>query len=130
MARVLIVDDEQSYCDSLAVVFSHAGHEVCTAQSTHQGVRAGIDYVPDLLITDWMLKNDLHGGQVAEQIRSVHSKVRTIVITGYLDATRRVEESYKFVDEVIHKPFRAAEILAAADRVLARGETADPSRFE
>ena len=120
MAKVLIVEDELSYCDSLAIILSRAGYEVRIARSSHQGTREGIAHRPDLVITDWMLKNDLHGGDVAEQIRAVCPQVKIIVITGYMDVVRLVEESYKFVSEVIQKPFHTTEILEAAERVLAQ----------
>ena len=120
MARIFIVEDEQSYCDSLAIILSRAGHEVCFARSSHQGIRKGINYGPDLLIVDWMLKSDLHGGQVAEQIRAVHPRVKIIVITGYLDVAQQVEESYKFIYEVIQKPFHITDILEIAERVLSQ----------
>ena len=120
MAKILVIEDEVSYCDSLAIILSRAGHEVRIAQNSRQGIRMGIAYAPDLLIVDWMLKSDLHGGQVVEQIRAVHPQVKIIVITGYLGTARQVEESYKFIDKVIQKPFHAADILAAAQRVLAR----------
>ena len=119
MATILIIEDEAAYCDSLAIVFSRAGHEVCIAQSSHQGIRKGIAHGPDLVITDWMLKNDLHGGQVAEQIRAAHPRVKIIVITGYMGVARQVEESYGFVSEVIQKPFRSTEILEVVERVFA-----------
>jgi len=122
MAKILVIEDEVSYCDSLELVLSRAGHEVRIARSSHQGIRDGIAYAPDLVITDWMLKNDLHGGDVAEQIRAVHPRVKIIVITGYLHVVRLINESYKFVSEVIQKPFRTTDILSAAERVLDRGD--------
>lgn len=120
MARILIVEDEQSYCDSLAIILSRAGHEVRIARSSDRGIREGIAHCPDLLISDWMLKNDLHGGDVAEQIRAACPRAKIIVISGYMDVVRQVEESYGFVSEVIQKPFHATEILEVAERVLAR----------
>ena len=84
MAKILVIEDEVSYCDSLKLILLRAGHEVRIARSSQQGIREVIDYAPDLLIVDWMLKSDLHGGQVAEQIRAVHPRVKIIVITGYV----------------------------------------------
>jgi len=121
MAKILVIEDEVSYCDSLMLVLSRAGHEVQIVQSSHQGIREGIAHGPDLVITDWMLKSEFHGGQVAEQIRAAHPRVKIIVITGYLDVARQVEESYRFVSEVIQKPFHTTEILGAAERVLTEG---------
>jgi two-component system, NtrC family, response regulator HydG len=120
MAKILVIEDDASYCDSLAIVLLRAGHEVCVAQSSHQGVRKGIAHGPDLVITDWMLKSDLHGGQVAEQVRAVHPGVKIIVITGYRDVARQVKESYPFVSEVVQKPFHGTEILEVVERVLAQ----------
>ena len=118
MAKILIVEDETSYCDILALILSRAGHDVRLAEDLQQGIRDAPAYAPDLLITDWMLKSHLHGGQVAEQIRAAHPPVKTIVITGYSDVVRLVRNSYSFVDQVIVKPFHTTEILEATDRAL------------
>ena len=48
----------------------------------------------------------------------VAGSFKIIVITGYTDVVRQVEESYKFVSKVIQKPFHTTEILEAAERVL------------
>ncbi|MEO2047978.1 MAG: response regulator [Pirellulales bacterium] len=119
MAKILIIEDELSYCDSLEIILSRAGHEVFIAWSCHQGIQEGIDCAPDLLIVDWMLKGDLNGGQEAKQILAVHPQVKVIVVTKYTDVARQVGESYNFIDKVLQKPYHTADIIAAAEQTLA-----------
>ncbi len=128
MARILVIDSEPAYCDSLELVLSRAGHEVRIARSSRQGIREGISYRPDLAIVDWTLAGEFSGGEVAEQIHATHPQVRAIVISGYSDTVKWVKDSYPFVDEVIHKPFHRTEILKAVERVLARAAASSPQQ--
>ena len=121
MSRILVVEDDSLYADSIALTLAREGYETRVARTSHQGIQEGIAYNPQLLIVDWMLNNDYDGGEVAERIRSTHPGLRIIVITGYLDIATKVRRSHQFIDEVIEKPFHAEEILAAVERVLAKG---------
>lgn len=118
MGSILIVEDDDIYRDSLAILLARAGHSVRVARSPTEGIREAMADTPDLLIVDWMLKSDLYGGEVAKQIRAAYPQVTTIVITGHPEVAQRVRRSYTFIREVIQKPFRAEEIVVAAERAL------------
>ena len=57
MARVLIVEDEDSLRETLSRYLAHEGHEVIAAASGQEALDAGFDASPDVLIADWMLKH-------------------------------------------------------------------------
>ncbi len=119
MAKILVVENEQSYCDSLQIIFSGQGHEVHTALDSTQGMHEVETWSPDLVITDWMLNGRMHGGELTLLIRKNHPKIRFIVITGFLEVVDLVTKAYDCIDEVVTKPFRATAISAAVDRSLA-----------
>ncbi len=121
MSKILVVEDDPLYADSIALTLSREGYETRVARTSHQGIREGIACNPQLLIVDWILNDDHDGGEVAERIQAAHPGLRTIVITGYPDIADKVRRSHRFIDEVIEKPFHAEEILAAVGRVLAQG---------
>lgn len=120
MAKILIVEDEVSYCESLNTIFTHAGHQVRIANGSRDGLAQAKLFVPDIVISDWMLNNHFHGGELSERIRLSHPGTRFIVITGFLEVVELVEKLYDFIDEVVLKPFRTTEILAAVDRAIVR----------
>ena len=68
MARVLIVEDDRPFADALAFAFRLEGYEVLEAATADEGIRIGLAHYPDIIIADWMLRSDLHGGEVCRQI--------------------------------------------------------------
>jgi DNA-binding response OmpR family regulator len=53
--RVLIVDDERTTADTLALVFSSGGYETQTAYTTEQAIEVVAEWLPDLAIIDVVL---------------------------------------------------------------------------
>lgn len=77
MASVLIVEDERSLRETLARFLTQEGHDVISAANGREAFDQGITAKPDVLVTDWMLKNHIHGLHVAEALKAVHSAVTT-----------------------------------------------------
>ena len=77
MASVLIVEDERSLRETLARIQTQEGHDVISAANGREAFDQGITAKPDVLVTDWMLKNHIHGLHVAEALKAVHSAVTT-----------------------------------------------------
>jgi two-component system, OmpR family, KDP operon response regulator KdpE len=118
MGRILIVDDEESLAKLLAWVLRQEGHEVFVAANAGDGIKLGLMEPPDLLITDWMLKHSMHGGEVARCIRSVYSSTRTIVITGHPEIVSNAQAWQEWIDVVIEKPFHMRHLFAAVRQLL------------
>ena len=53
--RVLIVDDERTIAETLALVFSSGGYEAQTAYTAEQAVEIVAEWLPDLAIIDVVL---------------------------------------------------------------------------
>ncbi len=116
--RILVIDDESLYCENLAFALKNAGFDVRTATNTQDGIAAGTETPPDLLITDWMFKNHLVGRDVLNRLRGVNPKLRSILITGLLDET--VENAvHAGFDDVLVKPFHTEQLVALVRRLLA-----------
>jgi CheY-like chemotaxis protein len=110
MSRVLVVDDECRYRDELETALRRGGHEVRLAASGRDAIDIGIRYRPDVLITDWMLQNSIHGLRVAEVLRIVRPSIQTILITGYASCDLRGEAEKVEVFEFVEKPFHLEHI--------------------
>jgi CheY-like chemotaxis protein len=113
MSRVLVVDDEPDYCDELYVALSAAGHEVTLAATAREAVDAGVRSRPDVLVADWMLKDDVHGLRVAAALRAVRPDLQTILITGFGSPDLRAEAERCWVFDFIEKPFDVDRIQQA-----------------
>ncbi len=120
MSKVLVVDDEEVYREELELALSSHGHEVRTAESGREAVEVGARYRPDVLVADWMLKNHIHGLNVASVLSLVKPEVQTILITGFAspDLVAGAEQAEVF--EFIEKPFEADRIVGAVSRASAR----------
>ena len=118
MTKILIVDDEPSYRDSLDLILSYEDYEVRTAADGVAGLEVAGSFVPDVLIVDWMLRGNMNGLDVTKTLLESNPHMRTIVITGY--ATPRLVAQVEGIGgaQVLAKPFGVDEILAALESVV------------
>ncbi len=118
MPKVLVVDDELDYRDELEFALSQEHFDVATAASGREAVQVGTRYRPDVLVADWMLRNHIHGLQVAEVVRAVNPDVRTILMTGFASRDLRWAAREADVFEFIEKPFDTERILDSVRRAV------------
>ena len=67
--HILIVEDEPSIAELIAINLSHAGYEVERAMQTDIASALMKDRLPNLLILDWMLPGK-SGVQFAKELRA------------------------------------------------------------
>ena len=116
MRKVLIVDDEPSYRDSLALILSHEKYEVRTAIDSRTARDTLDDFMPDVLIVDWMLRDKMNGIEVAELLLEVNPKMQTIVITGYPTTELAAQVEKLHAAQMLIKPFGFDRLLAALEK--------------
>jgi len=117
MARILIIDDENDLRESLSVLLSGAGHAVDTAKDGFEGLQQMRATPADVVLCDIIMP---YGGIATIRVlRNEFPAVGIIAISG--SGQRRLDMSVGIgADEYLAKPFRAAELLAAIDRRLAK----------
>lgn len=118
MATVMIVEDEDSLRETLSAYLVHEGHEVIAAASGYEALESGFDTAPDVLIADWMLKNDIHGLHVSEVFRALHPQLSTILITGFPSRDLLEESDRCGVSRLLEKPFELRDLQSAVDCAL------------
>lgn len=113
MVKVLVIDDEPAYRDSLRLLMPCEGFAVETAANAREAYDVATRFEPDVLVVDWMLKDHTDGLEVAESMRGSHPNLRVIVITGYptasLEARIRSTPSTQFLT----KPFTLSDLIGA-----------------
>jgi DNA-binding response OmpR family regulator len=93
------------------------GHEVRTALDADEAVQVAHDFRPDLLISDWLLK-DKTGLDVALAVRDELPEARVIFTTG-LPATVVAEKARAASNvSVLEKPFDLESLVAAIRRSM------------
>lgn len=113
MPRVLIVDDEEAYRRHLEIALLPEGYEVRTARSGREAIDIGARFRPDVVLTDWMLKDDIHGVHVAQALRAVLAGAQVILITGFPSDDLRAGAAKAQVSDFIEKPFKLDRVRAA-----------------
>ncbi|MBU3615726.1 phosphate regulon transcriptional regulator PhoB [Polynucleobacter sp. JS-Polo-80-F4] len=124
--RILIVEDEPSIAELIAINLTHAGYEVEKAMQADiaQGIMK--DQLPNLVILDWMLPGK-SGVQFAKELRA-NERTRGLPI---LMLTAKSEEADKVMgldsgaDDYVTKPFSPKELIARVKALLRRQTPVD-----
>jgi two-component system OmpR family response regulator len=82
--RVLIVEDEPDALEILKDWIKTQGWHVRTARSGQEALEISKSFQPDVLITDYLLQDDVTGVDVITQLKSGGTKVRCVLVTGML----------------------------------------------
>lgn len=113
MASVLIVEDEGSLRDTLTRFLRREGHDVISAADGRAAFDSGISASPDVLVTDWMLKNHINGLHISDALKAVNPDLHTILITGFPSKDLLSESDRCGVLQLLEKPFALEELKSA-----------------
>jgi two-component system response regulator RegX3 len=125
---ILVVDDEQSYRDALAVALEREGFDVVLAADGAEAIERFDSTQPQLVLLDVMLPK-VSGIDVCREIRT-RSRVPIIMVTARnaeIDAVVGLEVG---ADDYVTKPFRLRELVARVRAGLRRSPSDDDSPTE
>jgi CheY-like chemotaxis protein len=116
MAKILIIDDEESVRLAVNAVLTSRGHEVTHTDNGVKALEIVKKNIPDLIVCDIEMP-DLKGFDVLKELRkdNVTSKIPFIFLTGKSDISYLNEAIALDVDDYLRKPFTAEELHAAID---------------
>lgn len=120
MARIMVVEDEDSIAIALEFLLARDGH-AHTRQSHGVAALAAIrDERPDLVLLDVMLPG-LSGYEIVEQMRADPSlaRVRVLLMTARGSLVEKRRGLALGADGFVAKPFELAELRAEMERLLA-----------
>jgi DNA-binding NtrC family response regulator len=116
--RILIVDDEQSMRDMLAILLKKEGHDVRTAGSRAEAARALADGGADLVLTDVRLP-DGDGIEVLRHVKAAAPETAVVVMTAYGTSETAVAARKLGAEAYILKPFDVDELRVVVRDALA-----------
>ncbi|GAY09790.1 putative two-component system response regulator [Pseudonocardia sp. N23] len=117
--RVLVVDDESTLSDLLAMALRYEGWDVRTAADGLTAVRAAREFRPDAVILDVMLP-DLDGLEVLRRMRADTPDVPVLFLTAKDAVEDRVAGLTAGGDDYVTKPFSLEELVARLRGLLRR----------
>lgn len=120
-ARILVVEDEPSIAELIAVNLRHGGFLPVVAADGEAAQRAIDEVLPDAILLDWMLPGQ-SGLALARQWRKDPRTKTTpiLMLTARGDEPDRVAGLDAGADDYITKPFSTQEMLARIRAVLRR----------
>lgn len=118
MPKVLLIEDEATVRDTLALNLRAENYEVLTAADGVDGLQKARDYTPDLIILDLMLP-ELDGLSVCRMLRR-DSNVPIIMLTARGTEMDRIAGLETGADDYVVKPFSLGELLARVRASLRR----------
>ena len=81
MAYVMIVDDDQDFAETIALVIRNEGHEVENKYDTESAFQSMQERTPDLVLLDVMFPEDSSAGfELARTMRHENEKLKKVPI--------------------------------------------------
>jgi two-component system response regulator PilR (NtrC family) len=119
MANVLVVDDEQSMRDFLAILLKKEGHEVTLAENGAAALKAVQSEIFDLVISDVKMPG-MSGIDLLKSIKEFSPETIVVLVTAFAAAESAVEAMKLGASDYIIKPFKVDELKLVVGNSLER----------
>ena len=123
---VLIVEDDRSLRQGLAMNLRAHGYEVATAADGEEGMRLAFDAKPDLVIMDIMLPH-WSGLDILEELRGRGKDTPVLILSARSKISDKVEGLNVGADDYLAKPFDLSELIARVQAMLRRRQADEKS---
>ena len=117
-ARILVVDDEEPVCKTVASALATEEHAVDTALSAEDALIKAEAFRYDVVITDLMMPG-LSGMDLLKIVAEKMPDTKVIMITGFPSVRSAVEAMRLGAFDFIPKPFTPKELRSLVSRALA-----------
>lgn len=122
MAKILVIDDNESLGIMVSRMLVSNGHETFVARDGKQGIQLFRECSPDLVITD-LIMPDMDGVEVIAALRKLSPETKVIVMSGggeggsgadYLKSTDGIFEVFFSIE----KPFEISALLDIVNKAI------------
>lgn len=119
MARILLIEDDETLRKVYRSMLETAGHEVVEAPDGREGIRRFRETPADLIITDLLMPRQ-DGVETIRELRRDFPGVRIIAITGARGSYNRLPAAGSLgARQTLTKPVSLDDLLRAVREVLA-----------
>jgi len=118
---VLIVDDEASIREMIAVALEMADYHCLEASNAQDAFISIVDQRPDMILLDWMLPGTT-GIELARRLKrnETTADIPIIMLTAKTEEDNKIQGLEVGADDYITKPFSPRELVARLKAVLRR----------
>ncbi|HKF47112.1 MAG TPA: response regulator [Terracidiphilus sp.] len=117
--RIMVVDDEETIADTLALIFSSNGYDARSAYSAEQALEMLEEWRPDVAIIDVVLPA-MNGIEFAIFLKASYPDVHFLLFSGQPGTGGLLEEAKKkgYLFEILAKPLHPTFMLATVANML------------
>jgi DNA-binding response OmpR family regulator len=119
MQTILVIDDDESLRDTIAMMLEQDGFRVLLSSDGRDGFEKAITNKPDLMLVDLRLPG-MSGTEICKQLRGANVKTPIIVLSALGDEIDKVLLLEIGADDYMVKPFGTRELMARIRAVLRR----------
>ncbi len=116
-ANILIIEDNEDLCETLAEVLRKDDHKVRTAFNGQNGLAILTKDLIDLVLLDIKLP-DLNGIKILESIKEIDPDILVVMITALTDAKPAVDALKMGAYDYLMKPFELDELKLVVAKAL------------
>jgi two-component system nitrogen regulation response regulator NtrX len=114
---ILIVDDEESICQSLKAILSDEGHNVLVATSGEDALKIMEEDMPRLILLDIWLPG-IDGLETLEKIKALYPNVIVIMMSGHGTIETAVKATKLGAFDFIEKPLSLDKVIIMVNNAL------------
>jgi CheY-like chemotaxis protein len=117
-ARILVVDDDTTVRLAMASLLTQWGCECDVAASLQEAMSIAKNHAPDLIISDYRLRDHCKGTEVIDAVRAVcGNTIPAILVTGDT-APVRLREASASALPLLHKPVSPSQLYSQLSLML------------
>lgn len=119
MHTILVIDDDQSLRDTIAVMLEQEGFKAVLAGDGTEGYEKALTMKPDLMVVDLRLPG-MSGVDICKQVRAAQIQTPILVLSAIGEEMDKVLLLEIGADDYVVKPFGRRELLARIRALLRR----------
>lgn len=119
MAKILLVEDEESIRTFLKINLKRNNFDVMEASTGEEAIKKSVEEKPDLAILDVMLPG-INGFEVCRTLREYYPSIGIIMLTARTQDFDKIMGLECGADDYIVKPFNPLEIVLRVKAILRR----------
>ena len=117
--RILVVDDDRDFADTVVQLLQMDGFEVDVAHSIAAARQALAAHVPQVALIDIRM-GDGSGLDLATEIKAARSDISCVMMTAYASVDTAVSALQEGAHDYLRKPFYTRDLLSTINRCLER----------
>lgn len=119
MAKILVVDDQESVREGVSIILHRAGHQVSAVSNGAAAISLlnSDDSGIELVLTDLKM-DEVDGMEVIRAARALQQPPATIMMTAHGSVSAAVEAMKEGADDFLEKPFSGELLRARCERAI------------